>query len=941
MIRLDRVQLLHWDMQPHQVLPLARGVTLLTGENGSGKTSILDALKVAFGATRLDGDRDIDAYLGKQAKSVVMIRVLADNRATPGTRRRPFNRIGNLTQDAVTLAVVFRAEDEGRYDRDHYILDGDVMPPLEQGRRSPAPLPSALEYRARLAKVGITPRYLKLLTLPQGQIAGLCKREPAALFEDLYDIIGGKQALEAWEKRVAEVREARRVHAGVSEELARAEDRLVALAARARRHEDWIRLTRQLADHLVALPHMERQEAQALVARVEAKVARLEKSAEEQDGKAREADERDARARADGERIREERAILKERIREADKARDLEKQAESDARSRLKECERKRAAGEGVAWEDTGSLRAEDERLRATLAAVHAARNIRAAEHERIEAGLARIAEGLLPLPVEVERFRGRLRSAGIAHHLLSEVVEVRDPAWQPAIEGYLGRFRFSILVRDLDAWGRAAELARILRYPHGILAPDVHGHSSADGESLFARLDVRDPDYRALVARLLRVVTPGEPALPLTPTRRGEQLAPDGFVVSRIEARHTHADAMFLGREALLQQERQLRTARTELETADEAADLEEGRIRTSIAEVDLRLRAQRAREEWEAVRDEYARSHAAAVQHGGEHKRLTAAIAADRAADGVLEDDARKADKRQVTASLEAKTARGEGAALRTDAERAREELVAAQADLGRLLATPLSPPSPPVDAVLAAAGSAATLRALVKDLESRERGFDVDDRDPMLPVNHRRQVADVEAVTQRLTALGESLGLTQEAAESARDEYHQATRRVFRAYFARLRQDAAELDFRVEGELLPTDNGRFRCELRVGVGEKAPVAYSSGALSGGQKAAFSILMAMTAVSLETDGAGFFLVDEPFSASDVYKINELGAFLARTGAQYLVSMPTSADVAQCGEWLDATWTCTKTRGGFDEAGRPVLAPHVKLGFAPGARDG
>ena len=114
-----------------------------------------------------------------------------------------------------------------------------------------------------------------------------------------------------------------------------------------------------------------------------------------------------------------------------------------------------------------------------------------------------------------------------------------------------------------------------------------------------------------------------------------------------------------------------------------------------------------------------------------------------------------------------------------------------------------------------------------------------------------------------------------------------------------------------------------------------------YTSSDLSGGQKAALSILMAMTAVSLESDGAGFFLVDEPFSASDVYKINELGDFLARTKAQYLVSMPTSSDVAQCGEWLSATWISTKSPGGFDGAGRPVLAPPVKLNFSNGTRDG
>ena len=79
MIRLDRVELLHWDIQAHQVLPLATGITLLTGENGSGKSSILDGIKVALGVTRLGGGRDIEKYLSNQARPVAMVRVVADN----------------------------------------------------------------------------------------------------------------------------------------------------------------------------------------------------------------------------------------------------------------------------------------------------------------------------------------------------------------------------------------------------------------------------------------------------------------------------------------------------------------------------------------------------------------------------------------------------------------------------------------------------------------------------------------------------------------------------------------------------------------------------------------------------------------------------------------------------------------------------------------------
>ena len=91
-----------------------------------------------------------------------------------------------------TLAVVFRAQDEAKYVHEYYLLDGDVVPPLEGGRRNSRPLPGPTDYRQRLAKVGITDRYLKLLSLAQGQIASLCKRDPNSLFDDLYDIIGGR-----------------------------------------------------------------------------------------------------------------------------------------------------------------------------------------------------------------------------------------------------------------------------------------------------------------------------------------------------------------------------------------------------------------------------------------------------------------------------------------------------------------------------------------------------------------------------------------------------------------------------------------------------------------------------------------------------------------------------------------------------------------------------
>lgn len=68
---------------------------------------------------------------------------------------------------------------------------------------------------------------------------------------------------------------------------------------------------------------------------------------------------------------------------------------------------------------------------------------------------------------------------------------------------------------------------------------------------------------------------------------------------------------------------------------------------------------------------------------------------------------------------------------------------------------------------------------------------------------------------------------------------------------------------------------------------------------------------------------------------------MNELGTFLGRTDAQYLLSMPTFSDLERCGEWLESVWICTKSRGGVDEQGKVRLAPRVKLGMRDRTGDG
>ncbi|MFO0750334.1 MAG: AAA family ATPase [Myxococcota bacterium] len=944
MIRLDRVELLHWDLQPHQVLPLAAGVTLVTGENGSGKTSILDALKVGLGAIRLGGDRTIDGYLLRQAQPLAMIRVLLDNRPAAGSRRRPCDALGEHRQDVVTLAVVMRQDDEASYRREYFILDGDVVPSSVSGaeRKGRGPVERVLthkDYLERLRKLGIGREYLKLLCLPQGQIASLCQRDPARLFDELFDVIGGREALDAWEACRRELATEQRLQATVGDELRQRRLELDVLGQRVKRHGDYIARAETLDARRAALPHVRR--AHARQAAMDA--ARAEETARK-DLAAQEAIVAERRGRWQ-EAL--ERATAAERVRAAARAAEAKAAegwgeavtAHAHLAARRGELQKLRDAGVGVAPRDPAELEREAEAVRVDIAHGAAAEQLGAERRGAVASELERLEKGLQSFPPEVDRFRDALRGAGIMHHVLAEVLDVAEEAWAPALEGYLGRHRFAVLVQDPERWAEAALLARAARYPHGVLAPDVRGRSPADEEGLMPIVTVGEPRYRSLVARLLRRVLPGEPPEPLEPARRDEHLAADGFLVTRLEARVAAAERGYLWRRARELRKAELEAERARLDAESDAWRAARRALEATLARIAAEREAQRRRLAWEAARDEHARvqaDEAAASERVATSKTDRELAASERKR---AEDDAGETDRVATRSEGDAESAERKRADRAEALLRATAARVAAEGELGALLAEPLAEPDARVARVLADGYPHETLRRLVESGEEELARYEPAERDPMLPVNHARQASEVDAIERRLAAIAERQEATRTAAEAAHALYKEATQRVFRGYFGRLAVDARELDWVVEGRLVGRDDGRFECLVRIGIGEKPLVAHDAEELSGGQKAALSILMSMTAVSLEADGAAFFVVDEPFSASDVTKMNELGAFLARTGAQYLLSMPTSADLEQCGAWLQAIWICTRSRGGLDARGRPRSAPPVKLGFAPAAR--
>ena len=110
----------------------------------------------------------------------------------------------------------------------------------------------------------------------------------------------------------------------------------------------------------------------------------------------------------------------------------------------------------------------------------------------------------------------------------------------------------------------------------------------------------------------------------------------------------------------------------------------------------------------------------------------------------------------------------------------------------------------------------------------------------------------------------------------------------------------------------------------QVRFGFDGKDPLPLGDPSFSGGQQviAGLVLLMAMA----ETDGRGFFLLDEPFAHLSLDRVDQVGRFLRAARAQFLLTAPTTLDRAQL-DPASLVIVLQKKRAGEPHAPVPIVA--------------
>lgn len=900
MFQMKSVEMVHWDFWQRLTVPLDAQIVTIIGPNGSGKTTLLDALRTLL-AIKCSGKRDYKRYVRNNREPFAYLKGVVDNprRLDGSLYPTPFFP---LVSAEVTLLCRIKKQG-GDWVRHYAIAEGDVALDSAVSDGELAWL-GVQEYRRRLEAAGLTAAVGEVLALEQGDTDKLTEYSPKQLLDLVFQVFGDKDVLDNYQHARDEQRAAEAELNALGQQQEALELRVEAMKSRANRYLEWVGLQKRvqrLRDE--ALPVLGLIDGRSAIGRQWGDYRRVQQDcsrvrAEHDDtlqllGTLRRGESEAQQARADSEQARQQ----------AQQGFMAARDALRDVASQLKERDRLQALAGREYGADAATL---EQRLAALRADADSLRDsLRSDRRERDEhsAELAALESGKPRAPEDVRHFRAALDEAGIAHSMLSDIVEVSDARWQGAVEALLKPYRHVVLLHDSHDKRQAWQLGERLRYRHFVV-PETEAAPRARSGSLLevVRFAAAAPDW--LYQQMNRVSRVDD--VDAGAGHDGDWITPEGYFRERRGARHigvpqrdfAFGEAARLSRlqalretltvlnSSLLQREEQLVTT-----TRDIAALADYLSGMDSIAQL-----ASRA-DEFAALADRLPGLEAAVAEQGA---LLAAADEACRDAEQRY-GDARLAHDR-VAQREQDSVARL--AARRSELQLVRRQLRQALAELRDCLdhLPPAARDAAYVEALADEFESAADVRHEIHYLEEKLGAGDWECDDAVLQLKDKLQ-EDLTGLSRECQRRHAEVERAAALTEDAREAYLGKLRATVRAYGSNVKRlgELAGIGVEVELPVLSNDDlalAQAGLVLKFNFDQKGLMGMNDGEASGGQQVMKSLILLIGLMMDEANPSGFVFIDEPFAHLDIFNIDRVAGFLKATEAQYLITTPNTHNI-------------------------------------------
>jgi len=900
---------------PRQEVILHAGITVLNGENGSGKTTFLNMLRVLFGATRFDNGHTLKTFFERKDSHEIYVIGRFDNQRLEAYDRQPFEGIGK-TKDVVS--VVCRLLNDQPVRRDYVIFDGVFE--LDVHAKGGLRWLESGQYLQQMSEVGLSKALVNAFSFNQGHTEKLLDKNEEELADYLLHICGEQERMERFEQikqalqeqmaRFAQLQELKRQDEAQLQRIADKMQRCKQIVEK-KEQLDKLRFDEPLArcrEHMRGLEAQTRELQRLDVALLEAEnlCRQRQQVYTDQDQLHNEIVELLRQVTAALVRLRSEREQLQERL--------------GPLQHEVIELETFVRTYEGIAELPLEQVAAELTGCEQAYEAGLAERAHLQSQRRKLEEQIAFIRKHhAIVYPPAVQRMLQQLKEAGIEHVLLAECVEIKDAVWREAIEALLGTERFTITVAE-PHMVQVMRMAQQLKYPFWI-SPFKVVELTADPASVVAQLDIRDPRLTGYIAKFQNYMLAASMEEAWAWIGRGRQALlhhPHPYKVVERGGKWMDAHGLYCGKQAYEWQLRQLEEERQALLPACEQAERAVTSSKQAMEQAEQHVHVQQQVRQLPAKAKRLREAADASARLVQEQDELTARIALqDKDKEQLHRRDSQlQHELGQLTAELKhlergLADGRRNKAVLETTLGSGQEQLEQMKLKLSESQRFKLCEPAY-LEQLYAPDYYAPQLRLLQSIIDT----FRGQGPDAIAPGEETKTLA----LETKYAAHQRMLEQHQQEIEQAQDELEQLEhkhreaeaeyRYMVEDVFAKIRRSLEELtrhtNMHVSLRALHIGDQRWRVEYRIGFHGKIPSSYRNKSdFSGGQKVIASLLLTFAAV--KADGVlSFMVLDEPFAHLDHERIKLVGDFLKKSEVQYMIAMPYTENLKLVMPWVD-----------------------------------
>ncbi|WP_288377947.1 ATP-binding protein [uncultured Massilia sp.] len=897
MFHIKSLELVHWDYwQRIKNIPLDAKIITIAGQNGSGKTTLLDALRTLFGLDCSMG-RTYKHYARHSGQQSAWLRAVVDNK--PVGRQlsnRPFRHSGFFADDEVTLFCQVQ-KNGGDWKRQYLMRPGNVE--IEEVTEATDWL-GVENYKKRLASAGLSPAMSKVLALEQGETDKLCEYAPRQLLDLVFQVFGDKEVLDAYDEAKRHQRDTETELKRFEAELETSRINLEGLRLRVANYHQWEDLHQEKKElQEEALPALEYIEARAKAATISLNLKEARKPLLAADSI-----------------LAEKRQQLAAQQRALTEAQKLETQLEQEATElagRLTQVNQKLKPLESLA-EQKERLQKLSADAGADLAEVANLLNEKEAElaknkqqrdnvSAKIAAEMATISalqgKSAMPEPEAQRQMRRALRDEGIAHAMLSDIVEVTDPKWQGAVEGVLGGYASVVLLEKAKDAPAAYRLAEKERYRHFIVPDCVEAPVVKDASLLsVVRFSGKAPGW--LIDQLERIervdsVDAGFKA------DADEWITPDAYHRERRGGRSLFVEPSRyrFGSAGKTQRLEAIQKLLPTLEAQEDALTLTISKLAAEVGGLKGRIAGVDAAKELSARQAEFEEAARALQPLKAERLEVGARLGEL----STLTKNATVARTRADTVWQNARMALSEAeAGMRLNNRRTIEQRAEHAKALLELRKGWRHVPANWKNAawrgvIVSRHQNAHQVNLRLSSLEHalarddwEQDGTVIDQYARLNDQLSGRQSETEERRYQNNRAI--------EATANARGAYIERLRYTIKTYSKNIKElgELAGIDVQADPVRLENDDVQLAqagLHVRFKFDGKDQIGMNDGEASGGQQVMKSLVLLIGLLKSEEGSGGFVFIDEPFAHLDIRNIQLVGEFLKNTDAQYLMTTP------------------------------------------------